>query len=403
MDHATASPIWLPRLRAVLTVLCSNLLAIALIMLFLLSAVYAAESDPISSAEEARRWWLEAAEQGQPDMQYGLARMYETGAPTLGIASDAVLALKWYQRAGEQGHGPSLFAIGRLYEEGRGVEADRATALHWYGQAADRGHEAARERIAELTGDKPAETVPHLAAAEPLPATTPPAGSLERTRESLLGLAQNVFVQTSAGPYWSWWQGAAALALIMLAFWLLVRAPLGVSSSWDHVVHWRDYERMQRAEGALEKNQDAVTDALLAETIAQFGNAAVAQLRAQPAGAAKKIAVASTSKAPWPTHFTFLACMLLGGLFASFFAGNWQVQWSLGPEFERLFGAGWHTWVLLTAGGFLVGFGTRMAGGCTSGHGVNGCARLQPGSLVGTVSFFGTAVAMTLLLERVLS
>ncbi|BAU48771.1 transporter [Sulfurifustis variabilis] len=188
----------------------------------------------------------------------------------------------------------------------------------------------------------------------------------------------------------------------MLAFWLLVRAPMGVSSSWDHVVHWRDYERMRRAEQALAKNQDAVTDALLAETIAQFGNAAIAEFRAKTAPQAKKIRMSSTAKAPWPTHFTFLACMLLGGLFASFFAGTWEVQWSLGPEFERLFGAGWHTWVLLTAGGFLVGFGTRMAGGCTSGHGVNGCARLQPGSLVGTASFFGTAVAMTLLLERVL-
>lgn len=402
MDHATNPPIWLPRLRAVLVVLCSNLMAIVLLALFLLSAVYAAESDPIGSAEEARRWWLEAAEQGQPDMQYGLARMYETGAPTLGIAADAELALKWYARAGEQGHAPSLFAMGRMYEEGRGAQRNRDTALHWYQEAATRGHDGARERIAELSGAPSPDAMVADTVAEPAAAPTPEVSWLERPWHALEDLAQTAFAQQVTGPYWSWWQGALALALIMLAFWLLVRAPMGVSSSWDHVVHWRDYERMQHAERVLEKNQDAVTDALLAETIAQFGNAAIAEFKAKTAREPKKIAVSSTSKAPWPTHFTFLACMLLGGLFASFFAGTWEVQWSLGPDFERLFGVGWHTWLLLAAGGFLVGFGTRMAGGCTSGHGVNGCARLQPGSLVGTASFFGTAVAMTLLLERVL-
>jgi uncharacterized membrane protein YedE/YeeE len=229
-----------------------------------------------------------------------------------------------------------------------------------------------------------------------------PVSWLEHPGDALSGLVHTAFAQTTTGPYWSWWQGALALALIMLAFWLLVRAPMGVSSSWDHVVHWRDYKSMQRAERVLEKNQEAVTDALLAETIAQFGNAAIAEFKAKATPQPKKITMSSTAKAPWPTHFTFLGCMLLGAVFASFFAGTWEMQWSLGREFERLFGTGWHTWLLLGAGGFLVGFGTRMAGGCTSGHGINGCARLQPGSLVGTASFFGTAVAMTLLLERVL-
>ena len=42
---------------------------------------------------------------------------------------------------------------------------------------------------------------------------------------------------------------------------------------------------------------------------------------------------------------------------------------------------------LLVAGGLLVGFGTRMGGGCTSGHGVCGISRLSPRSLVATASF----------------
>jgi uncharacterized protein len=42
---------------------------------------------------------------------------------------------------------------------------------------------------------------------------------------------------------------------------------------------------------------------------------------------------------------------------------------------------------VLVLGGFLVGFGTRMGGGCTSGHGVCGVARLSVRSLVATVTF----------------
>lgn len=44
--------------------------------------------------------------------------------------------------------------------------------------------------------------------------------------------------------------------------------------------------------------------------------------------------------------------------------------------------------ILMVVGGFLVGFGTRYAGGCTSGHGIMGLSALQWPSLMGTASFF---------------
>ena len=44
-------------------------------------------------------------------------------------------------------------------------------------------------------------------------------------------------------------------------------------------------------------------------------------------------------------------------------------------------------WILMIAGGFLVGFGTRYAGGCTSGHAIMGLSNLQLPSLVATMSF----------------
>lgn len=48
--------------------------------------------------------------------------------------------------------------------------------------------------------------------------------------------------------------------------------------------------------------------------------------------------------------------------------------------------------VLVAVGGLLVGFGSRMGSGCTSGHGVCGLARLSPRSIAATLIFMGTAV-----------
>jgi uncharacterized membrane protein YedE/YeeE len=48
---------------------------------------------------------------------------------------------------------------------------------------------------------------------------------------------------------------------------------------------------------------------------------------------------------------------------------------------------------LLVAGGLLVGFGTRLGGGCTSGHGVCGVARLSPRSLAATLVFMAVGFA----------
>jgi uncharacterized protein len=48
--------------------------------------------------------------------------------------------------------------------------------------------------------------------------------------------------------------------------------------------------------------------------------------------------------------------------------------------------------LLMIVGGFLVGFGTRWAGGCTSGHGIMGLSSLQWTSLVATASFFAGGI-----------
>lgn len=53
------------------------------------------------------------------------------------------------------------------------------------------------------------------------------------------------------------------------------------------------------------------------------------------------------------------------------------------------------TWAILLGGGFLVGFGARYAGGCTSGHAISGLANLQLPSLVAVVGFFIGGLIMT--------
>ena len=55
-------------------------------------------------------------------------------------------------------------------------------------------------------------------------------------------------------------------------------------------------------------------------------------------------------------------------------------------------------WLMIPAG-FLVGFGTRMGGGCTSGHGVCGLGRLSIRSLAATLTFIASAM-LTLFIFR---
>lgn len=54
--------------------------------------------------------------------------------------------------------------------------------------------------------------------------------------------------------------------------------------------------------------------------------------------------------------------------------------------------------VMMIGGGFLVGFGARYAGGCTSGHAISGLSHLQLPSLIAVIGFFIGGLTMTFLL-----
>lgn len=58
------------------------------------------------------------------------------------------------------------------------------------------------------------------------------------------------------------------------------------------------------------------------------------------------------------------------------------------------------SWVMIVIAGLLVGFGARLGGGCTSGHGICGIARLSGRSLVATTIFMTSAIVVVAIMRH---
>lgn len=118
----------------------------------------------------------------------------------------------------------------------------------------------------------------------------------------------------------------------------------------------------------------------------------------------------------------FVAGILLGGFLAHLFLENpapiqisestQQTLSSYGiKDFSRLMPTEIFSWenlftlkglIFFVVGGFLVGFGTRYAGGCTSGHSIMGLSNLQLPSLIATISFMvGGFISANLILPLI--
>jgi uncharacterized protein len=97
-----------------------------------------------------------------------------------------------------------------------------------------------------------------------------------------------------------------------------------------------------------------------------------------------------------------LAGLLAGGVLSAVLGGGWRPIWDLGMfDTEIGWGPGGKV-VWMFAGGLLIGFGTRLAGGCTSGHGIFGLSNLELPSLVSTMSFMAAGLVTTNLIYRVI-
>jgi hypothetical protein len=231
--------------------------------------------------------------------------------------------------------------------------------------------------------------------------------------------------------YWPWWAGAVGLALVTVFYTLATDRSFGVSSAWDRVLHWRRERRLERAEEEFADNR-ALAEALAAATAEHFGTvphagagAGTTPVRQASYGASNGEArtlladdgraggdvpaaddgpaVTATRPAPLFTQAALLVSIFVGGLIAAVTSGRFELRLDMGPGFRSLVTSDPVTMtVLLFVGGVLVGFGTRLAGGCSSGHGLSGCGRLRPVSIVATAVFFGTAVAVSFLLWKVI-
>lgn len=203
-------------------------------------------------------------------------------------------------------------------------------------------------------------------------------------------------------PYWSWWLGALALGAITVGYHFAIGRRFGVSSSWERVVHWGVERRAERIDEELLADDAAFEAALRAATMEEFGERRDVAVEAPPAPPAASIPAGAGGRLPLSANAALLVSITLGALAAALFNGRFQIRADMGEDFSALVTDGHWMWPILFVGGVMVGLGTRMAGGCSSGHGLSGVSRLQPVSLLATAVFFGSAVVVSTLLWKVI-
>lgn len=199
--------------------------------------------------------------------------------------------------------------------------------------------------------------------------------------------------------YWPWWAGGLALASVALGHWLIANRQLAVSGRFTGIVNRLRHGPEDRTIETV--TSDDLLAALRAATAAEFGAAAVepgasSELEAPPPQSTTLVKRRLTTL----DHVLFLLALAVGGLLARLTVGERPAPMTLLDSVAE--GRPWALPVSFLVGGVLVGFGTRMAGGCTSGHGLCGVSRFQKGSLVATLMFFGFGVLASFALGAVL-
>ena len=95
-----------------------------------------------------------------------------------------------------------------------------------------------------------------------------------------------------------------------------------------------------------------------------------------------------TTKTNRSSNFFFLLGLVVGP-FIYFYSSNGPVNFKITDSL-----------VLIILGGFLVGLGTRIGGGCTSGHGICGISRISIRSIVATITFIITGMLTVFILQQ---
>jgi hypothetical protein len=106
---------------------------------------------------------------------------------------------------------------------------------------------------------------------------------------------------------------------------------------------------------------------------------------------------ASAGSLALDTRGWLLIGLIVGGIVFGIFGSPLDGYGWLTDTFTG--GARWMIAPVLLGAGVLIGYGAKTADGCTSGNGLSGNAILSPASLVATGTFFGTAIAVSFLIE----
>lgn len=202
--------------------------------------------------------------------------------------------------------------------------------------------------------------------------------------------------------YWPWWMGATFFLVLVGGMWLIEKRLLGVSGIVTRALT-KETEADKAFREASHSNPSAIEDAMLQATLEEFGQEAVDEfLREMAEHQDDDVGhepAASIVPLPRGVNLVFLGMLVVGGFLGAQLTDSWEIRDTLGFVHSALLHGEPMTYVALVIGGVFVGFGTRMSGGCTSGHGLSGCSRLEPASILATCSFFGTAVAVSYLLR----
>lgn len=345
-----------------------------------------------SPVRAADNYWIDRAESGDARSQYNLARMYLWGMSELGIKQDNKEAYSWFLKAAEQGFAPAQFEVSVALRQGRGVIPDQKAADAWLNKARAQGYTGSESSMSRSTTVQQGANDTSIAPGDLWP--------LISNLNVDVVLNSITRVRFFSG-WWTWWLGALGLGLVTVGFWYVNRVTLGVSSSWDRIVSWREDLKLAEADRLMRSTPvDDLAAALMAETVAEFGDEIPDSLKSDlSSGAQSGAQPVRVERTRWTVHVTFLVTLMTGGFLGYAPTGDWQVRTDMGPEFVKYFGSGPEAMFVLFVGGLLVGFGTRLGGGCTSGHALSGCSRLQTGSLVGTASFFGTAIIVSIMIK----
>jgi hypothetical protein len=195
--------------------------------------------------------------------------------------------------------------------------------------------------------------------------------------------------------YWSWWLGGLGLAAVVLLHWFTLGRQMAVSGRFTALVNRLRFGLSDsEVEAASMEDQLA---AMRAATMEAFGEDAVAE--SVSTADVPQPRTRKPRQQPMTIHVLFLACLVLGGALSAALPGATVAGVTMGVRSETfidVFGsASWVAPLVLGLGGVLVGFGTRMSSGCTSGHGLCGVSRGSPAGLLATACFFGAGIVLS--------